>query len=106
AVERGSGRDVGCGFSYPDYANHVRALNGDPKGWGQWLTTCAAPQRLVMHTVGLSPEARRRGLAAWLVRRLFEQCTKHYSEGIMALVVQEFTSLRNVAPPTRHYALF
>ena len=106
AVERGSHRDVGCGFCYPDHADEVRALNGDPRGWGRWRATGGKPKRLVMHTVSLSPEARGLGLAGWVVRRMFEHCADDYGEGIAALIVQDFRPLRQVAPATREYALF
>jgi GNAT superfamily N-acetyltransferase len=106
AVERGSRRDVGCAFTYPDHADDVRALNGDATGWGRWRAAGAAPKRLVMHTVGVLPEARGQGLAAWLLQHALQHFTEHYSEGVMALVIQEFTALRKIAPPTRQYALF
>jgi GNAT superfamily N-acetyltransferase len=105
-VERGSHRDVGCGFAYPDHADDVRALNGDPGGWGRWRAAGAAPKRLVLHTVALSPDARGHGLATWLVQRMLQHCADDYSEGVMALIIEEFTAVRQVAPPTRHYALF
>ena len=105
-VERDSGRDVGCVFSYPDHAEDVRALHGDPSGWGRWQTAAARPKRLVMHTMSLLPEARGHGLAAWLMQRAFQHCVEHYSEAVIALVIPEFTTLSKIAPATRHYALF
>jgi len=105
-VERSSQRDVGCAFTYPDHADDVRALNGNPSGWGRWRGPNSAPKRLVLHTIGLSPEARGHGLATCLLQRMLQHCLDNYSGGVLALAIQEFTLVRKIAPPTRYYALF
>ena len=106
ARDRDTGRDVGCVFSYPDYAADVRALNGDATGWGRWLQGGARPRRLVFHTLGMAPGVRRTGLVAALVRAAFEHCVEHYEESVMAIVVDGLAALQRVAPATRHYTLF
>jgi GNAT superfamily N-acetyltransferase len=106
AIDRASGRDVGCVFSYPDYAAEVRGLAGDASAWAQWLQSGARPRRLVLHTVGMAPDVRRTGLASALVRSVFEHCVEGYEEGVIAIVVEDLAALQKVGPPTRRYALF
>jgi hypothetical protein len=106
AIDRDTGGDVGCVFSYPDYSADVRALNGDSTAWGRWLQGGARPRRLVFHTVGLAPGARRTGLVSALVRAAFEHCIEEYEEGVMAILVDDLTALQRVAPATRWYTLF
>jgi hypothetical protein len=106
AVDRTTGRVVGCGFSFPDYADEVRALNGDASAWGAWLHNRALPRRVVLHTVGLTPEARGTGVVGWLTREMLQYCADNYQEGVMAVIVQEWGALQKVAPATRAYALY
>lgn len=106
ATDRDTGRDVGCVFSYPDYAADVRALDGDATSWGRWLQSGARPRRLVLHTVGMAPSVRGTGLTSALIRAVFEHCVEEYDEGVMAIVVDDLAALQKIAPPTRRYALF
>jgi len=105
-VDRASRRDVGCAFSYPDYAAEVRALDGEAASWGGWLREGRRPPRLVLHTIGAAPEVRRTGLASALMRAAFEHCVAEYEEGVLAVIVEELGALQKIGPPTRHYALF
>ena len=100
------GRDVGCAFMYPDYADPVRALNGDAAGWGSWLGRERA-RRLVLHTVAVRPEVRGTGAAGLIM----EHGAAHfheggYEEGVAALVVEEFRIFERILEPTREYALY
>ena len=106
AVERRTGCDIGCAFTYPDYGPEVRALAGDPSKWGAWRQTGPHPRRLVLHTVGVAREVRGSGLAMWPIRRAIEHCVEAYSEGVIALVIEDFHVLRKIGPPTREHALF
>jgi hypothetical protein len=106
ARDRDTGRDVGCVFSYPDYAGDVKALDGDATSWGRWLQGGVRPRRLVFHTLGMAPGVRRTGLVGALVRAAFEHCVEQYEEGVMAIVVDGLAALQRVAPATRRYTLF
>ena len=106
AIDRATGRDAGCVFSYPDYAAEVRALGGDAGGWGRWLLNGMRPRRLVLHTVGLSPEARGSGLVSAMLRAVFQHCVDEYAEGVLAPMVPELTPLQKIGSPTRRYALY
>jgi hypothetical protein len=106
AVDRASGQDVGCVFSFPDYGAEVRALAGDATAWGHWRQSGTRPRRLVLHTVGLAPEVRRTGLIAALMRAVFGHCVEEYAEGVIAIVVENFAALQKVGAPTRRYALY
>ncbi|MGB2716275.1 MAG: hypothetical protein WBC51_18980 [Vicinamibacterales bacterium] len=106
ATDRDTGGDVGCVFSYPDYAAEVRALNGDATAWGRWLQGGARPRRLVFHTVGMAADVRKTGLVSALIRAAFEHGVEEYQEGVMAIVVDDLAALQRVAPATRRYTLF
>jgi GNAT superfamily N-acetyltransferase len=106
AIDRASGRDVGCGFTYPDYAADVRALDGDATAWGQWRQDGTRPRRLVLHTMGAAPDARHTGLASALLRAAIEHCVEEYEEAVIAIVVEELSALQKLGAPTRRYALF
>ena len=106
AIDRESGRDVGCVFSYPDYADDVRVLNGDATTWGHWLQGGVRPRRVVFHTLGMAPGVRKTSLVSALVRATFEHAVEVYEEGVMAIVVDGLAALQRVAPATRRYTLF
>jgi len=106
AVDRVSGHDVGCLLTCPDYAAEIRALNGDATSWGHWLQRGTRPRRLVLHTIGAAPDARRTGVASALLRAAFEHCVENYDEGVLAVIVQELRSLQKIGAPTRRYALY
>ena len=98
------GRDAGFVFTYPDYAADVRALAGDASRWGGWLGT-ARPERLVLHTAALVPEARRGSAAmaqiAWSVAR---GLADGFEQFVVALAVEGFIS--RIGEQTREYALY
>jgi GNAT superfamily N-acetyltransferase len=106
AIDRSVGRDVGCAFTYPDYAAEVRSLNGDATSWGHWRKGGSRPRRLVLHTMAAAPEVRRTGIASALLRTPIENCVEHYEQGVFAIVVQELGALQKLGPPTRRYALY
>jgi hypothetical protein len=106
AVDRVSGRDVGCAFTLPDYAAEVRALSGDATRWGYWRQSGARPRRLVLHTFGMAPEVRRTGLASALLRVSIEHCVEHYEEGVFAFTTQDIAAISKLGSVRRRYALF
>jgi len=105
-VQDRSGRDVGFGYMLPDWLDEVRALRGDPAGWGRWLGG-QLPRRVVLHTLALAPEARRgtavAGLAAVGLRRALEA---GYERFVMALSREDFRAHVRRLPATRAYALY
>jgi hypothetical protein len=98
------GRDVGFTLIYPDYADDVRALDGDASGWGRWLGG-SRPTRFVLHTAALIPEARTGSAAlaqvAWGVRGAL---TGGFEKVVVALAVEGFVS--RIGEQTREYALY
>jgi hypothetical protein len=104
SVFRQNSHDAGFVFTYPDYGDDVRALQGRLAGWGQWLGK-SRPKRIVLHTAALVPEVRKSSAAlaqvAWAFRRSFED---GFEEFIAAIVVQGFLS--RIGEPTREYALY
>jgi hypothetical protein len=102
------GRDVGCAFMYPDWADEARALAGDATGWAAWMARQPAPRasRLIMHTLALLPEARFSSAGLALLAHglgLFE--ADGFDELLVALVVDGLLT-RQLGPPTREYALY
>ena len=98
------GEDGGFAFIYPDYADDVRALQGDATGWGRWLGA-SRPGRIVLSTAALTPDARRSSTAsaimAWAFRRAV---TDGFTDVVVSLVVEGF--LAKVGDLTREYALY
>jgi GNAT superfamily N-acetyltransferase len=104
-VLRARGRDVGCAFMYPDWAAQARAVAGDAGRWGQWPRT-PLPERLVVHTLALLPEARGGSGGVALMHhalQLFRQDGYRYL--LAALVIEGFLG-RLLGEPTREYALY
>lgn len=105
-VQDARGRDVGFGYMLPDWIDEVRALRGDPSGWGSW-TARPLPKRVVMHTIALAPEARHGaaagGLAALGCRIALEA---GYERFLMALSREDFRAHVRHLPATRAYALY
>ena len=97
--------DVGFGFIYPDFAAEVRALKGEASGWGGWLNT-ARPDRAVLHTFALLPEARRLGVPFLLLDEAFRTME---SDGqrrlVIALVLDSVHIFARQIRPTRTYQL-
>jgi hypothetical protein len=98
------GRDLGFALIYPDYAEDVRALAGDAAGWGSWLGT-ARPERFVLHTAALVPDARVGSAAMaqvnWGLRTAVEG---GFERVVIALAVEGFIS--RIGDQTREYALY
>ena len=101
-----SDADVGCALYYPDYADEVRALDGDASGWAAWKG--AAPvRRYILHTVALAPEARNTGAAAGFIRQALTDIDRHGARPFMAgLVTEDMTFFSRLAKATRRYAMF
>jgi hypothetical protein len=100
------GHDQGAAFMYPDYAAEVRALAGDASRWGAFVGG-KLPSRLVLHTVAVTPRARRTGAAALLVDFGFASAIDDgHDEIVIALVSQEFSTFLKFLEPTREYALY
>jgi len=100
------GRDVGFGYMVPDWIEEVRALRGDPSGWGSWAGG-ALPERIVLHTLALAPEARRGIAAAGLAAAGFRVALEQgYDRFLVALVREDFRAFVRRLPATRSYALF
>ena len=99
-----NGEDAGLTFIYPDYASEMRALDGRAAGWGQWLGT-SRPDRIVLHTAALVPDARQSSAAmaqvAWALHRAVSE---GFERVAIALVVEGF--LRRIGELTREYTLF
>jgi hypothetical protein len=101
----GAGRDLGFGYMLPDWFAPVRALRGDPAGWGRWLAG-PPPDRVVLHSVAVVPEARRGAAAAAMVARGCEVALEAgYRRFLLARTREEFRSPVRRLPVTRRYAL-
>ena len=105
-VQDGGKRDVGFGYMIPDWIAEVRALRGDPRGWGSWLGE-PLPKRVILHTLALAPEARHgaevAGLAAVGLRNAL---ASGYERFLMALTREDFRAHVRGFPATRTYALY
>jgi hypothetical protein len=102
---RQGGRDLGCAFMYPDWADAARALDGHAAGWAAWARQ-PLPSRLIMHTLALLPEARITPAGMALMHhglRLFVE--DGYHELLVALVVEGLLG-RQLGEPTREYVLY
>jgi hypothetical protein len=98
------GSDVGFTLIYPDYADDVRALDGDASGWGRWLGE-ARPDRLVLHTAALVPSVRASSAAmAQIAAVLRHAVDGGYDKLVVALAVEGFVS--RIGEQTREYALY
>jgi hypothetical protein len=101
----GAGRDLGFGYMLPDWFAPVRALRGDPAGWGRWLSD-PPPDRVVLHSVAVVPEARQGAAAAALVVAGCEVALQAgYRRFLLARTREEFRSPVRRLPATRRYAL-
>lgn len=102
----GDGRDVGFGYIYPDWFEQVRALDGDPAGWGRWMGTARA-RRVVVHTAAMVPEVRHTSAMSHLGLaglRAFEE--GGYRDYLPALATSEYRYWDEHAPATREYTLY
>ncbi|MBI4576968.1 MAG: hypothetical protein HY722_11965 [Planctomycetes bacterium] len=100
------GRDLGCGFTYPDRAAEARALDGDAAGWAA-VAAGPRPRRVVYHTVAFLPEARRTQAPFLLMERGLRYMVEDgYEEFLVALVTEELGLFHRVAQPTRDYVLY
>jgi hypothetical protein len=101
----GAGRDLGFGYLVPDWFAPVRALRGDPAGWGRWLSD-PPPDRVVLHSVAVVPEARRGAAGAALVVAGCEVALQSgYRRFLVARTREEFRAPVRRLPATRRYAL-
>jgi GNAT superfamily N-acetyltransferase len=104
-VVDGAGQDLGLGYMLPDWFEEVRALRGDPAGWGRWLAE-PLPDRVVLHSVAVVPEARRGAAAAALVARGCEVALQAgYRRFLVARTREDFRAHVRRLPATRRYAL-
>jgi len=100
------GDDVGMGFMYPDWADEVRALDGDASGWARWMGRGRAG-RAVAHTVAIRPEVRGRAAGAKVIAAGLEVALEAgYEELHLALTTQSFRYLDHRLAATREYALY
>jgi hypothetical protein len=98
------GHDVGFTLIYPDYADDVRALDGDATGWGRWLGE-ARPDRFVLHTEALAPSVRASSAATAMLAAVLRQALAGgYQRIVVALAVEGFVS--KIGEQTREYALY
>jgi hypothetical protein len=105
-VQDAGGRDVGFGYMMPDWVEEVRALRGDPSGWGSWACR-PLPKRVVMHTMALAPEARHGTAVAGLAAVGFRiALDAGYERFLMALTREDFRAHVRHLPATRRYALY
>jgi hypothetical protein len=105
-VQDRAGRDAGFGYMIPDWSAEVRALRGDPTGWGRW-TGGPLPRRVILHTVAIVPEARHGAAAAGLAAIGFRNALEHgYDRFLMALTREDFRAHVRHLPATRTYALY
>ena len=101
-----SGRDVGVAFMFPDWADAVRAIDGDASKWGSWLSG-PHPKRKVFHTVALTPEARRSGAPFMLLEGGLEQVlAEGYERLLCALTIEDFKLYERIARPIREHVLY
>jgi hypothetical protein len=101
-----AGRDLGFGYMLPDWFAPVRALRGDPAGWGRWLSG-PPPDRVVLHSVAVVPEARRGAAAAAVVASGCEVALgAGYRRFLLARTREAFRSPVRGLAATRRYALF
>ena len=104
-----AGRDIGFFIGYPDYADEVRALNGDATDWGKWLRQPAQQTaRWVAHTIGLLPEARGRIGSYALTRfRIRNGIRRGYTTQVGALANERWNLFRRLGiPADRSYHLY
>ena len=98
------GRDSGFVWIFPDYVGEVRALGGHASGWGGWLGT-SRPDRLVMHTSAVAPEARSTSAAMALVAFALRGGQRGGFDRLLAAVTIE-GFLSDIGDQTREYTLY
>jgi hypothetical protein len=98
------GRDSGFVWTFPDYVAEVRALNGHASEWGRWLGV-SRPERLIMHTSALAPEARSTSAAMALVAFALRAGERGGFEQLLAAVAVE-GFLSDIGDRTREYTLY
>jgi hypothetical protein len=104
-VVDGAGRDLGFGYMLPDWFAPVRALRGDPSGWGRWLAD-PPPDRVVLHSVAVVPEARQGAAAAAVMAAGCEVALQAgYRRFLLARTREAFRAPGRHLPATRRYAL-
>jgi hypothetical protein len=108
AMKDPAGVDVGFAFAYPDDIAQVRAIEGDAARWASWCGTGRVqPERIVLHTVAVTPRARRTGVAQLAQAMVMETAIADgYQQAVIALVDQDFRWYRKRLEPTRTYALY
>lgn len=105
-VQDANGRDLGFGYMIPDWSAEVRALRGDASGWGRWAGG-SLPDRVILHTVAMAPEARHgTAVAALMARGLRLALSCGYERFLMALNREDFRAHVRHLPATRAYALY
>jgi hypothetical protein len=105
-VQDAAGRDAGFGYMIPDWIAEVRALRGDPAGWGRWMGG-PLPRRVVLHTLAMVPEARNGTAVAGLAAYGLRSALGHgYERFLMALTREDFRAHVRGLPATRRYALY
>lgn len=100
------GEDVGFGYMYPDWFEQVRALGGDPGGWGSWMGSARA-RRVVVHTAAVLPDARGTSAMSHLGLGGLATFREQGYEGYLpALATQDYRYWDGHAPATREYTLY
>lgn len=102
-------RAVGIGYLFPDYAEAIRRMNGSTGLLSKlrFLLAKRSPDRLVMHTVAIEKEYRKKGLIEAVLGDLLEAALARGLTRAVGVLTREGPTLYSkISEPTREYTLF
>lgn len=103
------GHAVGFGYLFPDHADAIRKMNGDAGLLGQarFLLGRKRPDRLILHTVAVQKEFRRRGMVETVLADLLRLARERgLTRAVGALAKEGRTLYDKAGPPSREYVLY
>jgi ribosomal protein S18 acetylase RimI-like enzyme len=103
------GQAVGFGYLFPDHARAMRKMNGDAGLLGKlrFLLGRERPDRLILHTVAVQKDFRRRGMVETVLARLMRTAQEQgFTHAVGALAKEGRTLYDKAGPPTREYRLY
>ncbi len=103
------GQAVGFGYLFPDYAQALRKMNGESGLLGKlrFLLGRERPDRLILHTVAVQKDFRRRGMVETVLADLLHTAlARGFTHAVGALAKEGRTLYDKAGPPSREYRLY